>query len=187
MLAECIGSAELLELAGRKASHSMRLRAMDMPRLACLLALPAAGDTADLSLKLSFLESPERFPEVRIEVQGSLALVCQRCLGPVSWKLELDVRLVVLDSEAELKEVPDPFDCVVMDQQGLRLAVVIEDEILAGLPIAPMHSAGRECGTEVQLPQDAGENGEQSFTTRPFADLATLVGQSGGQRGKDRS
>ena len=60
-----------------------------------------------------------------------------------------------------------------MHEGVLQLDTVIEDEILAALPMVPVHDTGTECAATTS--QDNTET-ETEQMHRPFAALADLVG-----------
>jgi uncharacterized protein len=171
MLPERIGSAQLAEMAAQGASRTARVRAATMPRLAGLLAKEGAAD--QLFLEAEFRQGPEGFPEVRLRITGTLQLVCQRCLRPLDWPVAIDVRLTVVATEAETGELADPFDSVMLDAGELQLLVAAEDELLANLPLAPVHADNAACPAA-----DGTAQGEAA--NRPFAALGAMLGRRGG-------
>lgn len=177
-----IEAAELKELAGAGARMELRLNSGDLARVAELVASdqPDQASPDALAAVVDFDTGHERFPRLRIAVAGNLNLRCQRCLRPVAWPLELTTRLTVLDDEGQAGRLAEPFDSIVMEDGALTLDAVIEDEILAALPMAPMHEAGDHC-------HEAGEpatdlNNETGQRYRPFAALATMVGGDEGRK-----
>lgn len=181
MFAERIGSAELAELAAGGASLSGTLRAADLPRLAGVVAREAAPASAPLAVTVDFAKGPEGWPVVRIRADGSLQLTCQRCLGPLSWPVALDVALTAVASEARADELADPFDSLLLDEDGaLALRAAVEDEVLATLPLAPLHEDGT-CGAG----EPAAEPVERPVVTRPFAGLGNLLKRGAGGDAED--
>jgi uncharacterized protein len=176
MLAEHIAAPLLAEMAAQDTRLDSDVRVVDLPRLAGLVA----GRGGELQARVGFHRGPEAGPVVRIEIRGVLPLVCQRCFGPVETQIDIDVTLTAVADDAAADELADPFDSVVLDPQGaLRLRDAVEDEILAALPLAPLHADPGQCvSARDQGAREAGERGAQ--TTRPFAGLATLM--SRGQR-----
>jgi uncharacterized metal-binding protein YceD (DUF177 family) len=136
-----------------------------------------------VQVQLRVDEGAYGFPEVLGSVQGSLALDCQRCLGRLDWPVDLAFRLAVVESEADLEDLAERFEALVAGRQGVSLHEIVEDEILASLPLAPMHSSAAECSANVGLDAilpAAGEvaaprKGEGPDTTRPFAELKGLL------------
>ncbi len=95
-------------------------------------------------------------PSLELYVQGGLQLVCQRCLEP--FKFELDIAskfFIVADEDAipELEEhgpeVDGDEDYLVAEAQ-MHVFDLIEDEILLALPLAPRHEA-EACSGDTKL------------------------------------
>jgi len=190
MLSECVDFAQLRELAVRKAHQQTRVDATNLAQYFTRLAAIAAGgrDSDDavndsesivgsrdgLVIDVEFAESHEGYPCVHIGIDGCLSLECQRCLQPVGFPVNLEARLTILSSETEMSGIAEPFDSVLMTADGLNLPVVIEDEILLALPIAPIHGSGTNCaqfGSALYKSEI-----EAVKPNRPFAELAPLLG-----------
>lgn len=169
MLRERVDSARLNELARNGASLERDLSAADFERLPVVVT-----DEPTLHAVLRFDVGPERFPRIAMSVRGELELECQRCLQPMGWRVELDSRLSILDSEEQTELVASPFDSILMDAEGLSLATMIEDEILAALPIAPVHTD--DAGCQSADAQDSNSAIAAEPMQQPFADLADLMG-----------
>ena len=173
-----IESGELAELAAGGAGRDMRVSPADLPRLAELV-VARSGENSDagLAVEEKFDDGPEGFPRVHLTITGPLALQCQRCLGPVSWQVELETTLTVLRTEEQAGEIEDPFDSVLMDDDGLNIEAIVEDEVLAALPIALVHGPESECENS-----DVSGDGEAMQPNRPFADLDALMGHAAKNR-----
>ena len=81
-------------------------------------------------------------PELRLAVDGSVRLECQRCLGNVDWPLSFEARLELAASEAEVLTADDDVDRVVAGR-GMSVAVLVEDEVILALPMVPRHAQCR--------------------------------------------
>lgn len=180
MFAERIGSTQLAELAARGAGLAGSLRVGDLPRVA-EAALAGAGIADEpLAWDVSFARGAGGLAMLNIRVAGALYVQCQRCLGPLRWPVDVDVTLTAVPDEARAEELPDPFDSVLLDEEGgLPLAQAIEDEVLASLPLAALH-ADADCAV-APLNADAPA---RSPVTRPFAGLGTLLKQGPGGEGE---
>ena len=136
------------------------------------------SDQEDRSLALSieFLGGRQGFPEIRGRIEGALELLCQRCLGPLSWQSALDFRLVVVGNEADLELVSEPFDAVIAGEHGICLTEIVEDELLASLPLAPMHADEENCDPsgDVEIVV-AGDEPVEDELNKPFGDLAAML------------
>jgi uncharacterized protein len=160
------------------------LRPGELPRLSKLIGHGPGVPEGSLDVGVEFRLGPESFPVVQIRVTGTIYLTCQRCLGPVSWPLDLDVGLTVVASDELAEELADPFDSVLLDEEGrLALRAAVEDEILAALPLVPRHEDAAACGIAGPQVTATNENSPRK-ANRPFADLGALMhrdDQGGGQ------
>lgn len=181
MLAERMTASQVAEAAAQGASVSARVRPAELPRLAQIIAGGADVPADFLAVTVGFGMGPEGFPVLRVQVAGALNLVCQRCLSPVEYSIDLDERLTVVPTEAATADLADPFDSVVAEQGELQLRVAVEDEILATLPLAPLHADVAQCGPRRGVRTDVGEARRPN---RPFADLTSLL--AGRRRDEDQ-
>jgi len=109
---------------------------------------------------------------LRLQVEVSLPLTCQRCLGPVDVPvlIERSFRFVATEAQAELEDDESPEDVLVLSPD-FDLAALIEDEVLMDLPVVPRHDA---CPVALKLAvADAGFEPETP-KPHPFAVLAGL-------------
>ena len=151
-----------------------------MPRLAELLYPDAASDGRLLELRVDFLGGMQGFPEISGHIGGKLDIRCQRCLGSMEWQVDIDFHLVVIESEDDFDQVAEPFDTLVADEHGICLKEVVEDEVLASLPLAPMHASGETCEPEGEVTlkvtsEDAVAETAEPETNKPFGNLAALM------------
>ena len=150
-------------LAGQYALHEMH-------RLCELLH--------DKSGKISFLlkfthdnNSGKSF--IMGDIQANINIICQRCLGCMTLKIERTVYLGILDRQDESLQLPDNCEPLILDEPSVSLDNLIEDEVLLAIPIAPMHEADKCSATEL-LDRINNQN-----RNNPFSILKTLVGKPG--------
>ena len=170
MLADRIDSVQLADLATRHTAQSDQLGPRRLPRLASLLA---AGEGQGLDVGVRFAPDPSGLARLELAVNGEVQLVCQRCLAPMAWPVALEASLTVVASEQEAEGLEDPFEAIVMDPDGLCLDRIIEDEVLAAVPLAPRHEAGDGC--RPAAPLTSAEQEQAGGVSRPFADLGALL------------
>ena len=106
--------------------------------------------------------------EVALAVQVELR--CQRCLEPMQLAIETQSRVVLLNSAAAADDVPPEWEMALAPEGRMRLADLIEEELLLALPAAPRH--------EGQCPSQRGSSEQHEFeepTQRPFAALGELL------------
>lgn len=104
-----------------------------------------------------------------LEIDGTITLICQRCLESLTHTLSIRSRFhVAADEEAAAAAASDTdnddFD-VIVGSENFNLDTLIEDEVILSLPISPRH---------VVCPNDADERLLDSGRPSPFAALAGL-------------
>lgn len=177
MVAGCIGSAELADLVARRGSLGLSLPLSSLERLAALgPSATAGGGTKDLSASCAFQLGSEGYPQVHLTVTGMVPLVCQRCLELLEFPVSLDVLLTIVHSDADAAGLAAPFETALLVDGELQPAQIIEDEVLAALPLSPKHSETAACGRV--------EQANSSEMYRPMAGLADLLGRSDRQGNK---
>lgn len=141
-----------------------------MPRLRQVVLEPLASAQVDLV--------SSRDENARVVVHGRVSapvrVLCQRCLEAFEFRLESAVSLAVVGDEAEADELPEHYDPLLMAPgvESLRLATVIEDELLLAMPDHARHPQP-DCGAG-RVVSDARE--------RAFAALAQLKTNGPGTR-----
>ncbi|GAB4357570.1 MAG: DUF177 domain-containing protein [Gammaproteobacteria bacterium] len=107
-------------------------------------------------------------------IEAAVVLSCQRCMEPVTLKIEREVHLVIVDSfESALRLDPEA-DPLVQGEESIALSEIVEDELLLALPQEATHQTG-QCATQHRW--DYGDNDaatEAGESEHPFAVLAEL-------------
>jgi len=141
-------------------------------------------EMARLVRALPLLDSPEGELEVLLEfgrdedgahyltgtVQGKLTLLCQRCLEPMEYPLNVTFQLGLVHSQEQSQGLSERYEPLLITGEPASLAEVLTDEVLLALPIVPLHSGASTCrppATDCQTPAS-------SQRENPFAVLAQL-------------
>ena len=109
-------------------------------------------------------------PMLSVTIEGSLPLLCQRCLQPFAAPIAQQTRLLLAHDETGLGLLDAEEAEVVLAAAPLDARTLVEDEVLLSLPFAPRHAEG-------QCPEGAVGKGPEAAGTRrtsPFAPLAGL-------------
>ena len=140
-----------------------------MPRLCA--AVTDAGGQARIDLRI-FKEGG--LAVVSGKVQTDLGLSCQRCFGPLRYPVNADIRLAWRGREQEAGQLPGDYEALDSSSGRVKLAELIEDELLLALPLAARHATVDECG--VRLAPDAKPDSAAPPATgrHPFEILKTL-------------
>jgi len=110
---------------------------------------------------------------VRCIITGWVTLQCQTTLRSLHHPLDIDRRLMLVETEDELpalEEEPDDEDYVVARHE-LDLSGLVEDEVILDLPMIPRSI---DSNAEAQNAEESTEGSNSS----PFAVLAALKKQS---------
>ena len=110
-----------------------------MTRLAKLLK----DSQGTVNLRLVFCRTENGLTCITGRYETDLQLTCQRCLEPVAVKLADSIN-VGITFEGSANKLPASVEPLVLMQDTILLADFIEEEILLGLPISPMHDL-QEC------------------------------------------
>lgn len=78
---------------------------------------------------------------------GELSLTCQRCLGLLRYPIDIRFSVVMARGPDEAERLPAGLDPLIIEDETLSIAELVEDEILLKLPIVPMHTASDSHGT----------------------------------------
>ena len=149
-------------------------RVGDLPRLR------EYRDSQDqpVRVKLAFGRDDDGRGRVQGRVETTLILVCQRCLEPVHHPVAADVDLVLVWSEGQAKALPTHLDPLLVTEERVSLAELVEEELLLALPLVALHD---ECprpastGSEPEPEDDPDDT--QTNSDNPFAVLAQLKGR----------
>jgi len=162
-----------IELAGRAASLERELRLPQLPRLVDAGALE--GTQVHAQLEFGTFEGGSR---IELRVAGEVFLACQRCLKPCGCAVDESASLVVVARDTD--EVPGGFEPLLGDPERLSVAELIEEQVLLGLPLVPMHASAAECGAAAAaLAADEAEAAADE-KQRPFANLRELLDKGTG-------
>ena len=148
--------------ARRTFQGSVRLATMS--RLASALAVP--GDNAEYDLEFGKDQLGVRFLQVRVD--AVLPLTCQRTLETFALPVRIDTRLGLITDEADEAGLPEGYEPLLVTDGSLRLADVIEDELILAIPVIPVKP-----GTEY-VPRVWGDAPAETDATPPSNPFAAL-------------
>jgi uncharacterized protein len=150
-----------------------------LPRLAASLA----GADGHVQFEVEFGRDTFGAAFLDVRVNGSLTLICQRTLSPFAFPVEVQQRLGLVARESEEASLPPGYEALVLPDGELRLADVIEDELILALPVVPLSPAAVSAEpAEVvdgdvivwHADPDAGDGDGDEDRVTPFAALAGL-------------
>jgi uncharacterized protein len=141
------------------------LAVASLPRLADQLH----GAGGSIAYQVEGFVSERGYPGLHLELDAEIEVQCQRCLGALPTRIESRRDVVLVQGADEFAQRSDEDETldIIPAVARLDLRVLLEDEVLLGLPVAPCHAQG-ECRTPEGEPAAAPER------VSPFAALAQL-------------
>lgn len=136
---------------------------------------PQPDSTVEWAVSGSRDTTGQQFLDVRVSAVP--VVQCQRCMAAMPYPLELSSRLQVVETEAELdakddpEASPDEWNEPVLASTHLDVLVLIEDELILGLPYVPMHE---HCSTEALEQAKKSPERDPSADASPFDVLSQL-------------
>lgn len=159
-----------IELAGRSATLERELGLTELPRLVEAGALDGTGVRAVLAFGRF-----EGRPTIELRVAGSVLLTCQRCMRPCECRIDDAARLVVVADGDE--QAPGGYEAVAGDAERLALSELIEEQVLLGMPMVPMHEDQAGCGAAAATGAAVEVVSTAEKKQRPFENLRQLLDQ----------
>lgn len=130
-----------LDFARRGGELSGVMPVAELPRMADLLADPEGV----INYELRGLVGHDGKPQLALTLDGSCNLRCQRCLSALSYQINLVSRLrLISEGDVDSADIEDDEVDSIPAEKHLDVLVLIEEELLLSLPIAPKHDLG-EC------------------------------------------
>ena len=139
-----------------------------LPRLSdAVVALPEP-----VSVELSFSLNEQHIRTVTGQVEATVTVACQRCMGDMDIFLQADVSLGLVWDEEGAARLSKDFEPWIVADESAPLSELVEDELLLVLPYISHHEDG-ECQGASSF--STGEV-EEEQTPNPFQVLAKLKG-----------
>ncbi|WGL17011.1 YceD family protein [Microbulbifer bruguierae] len=130
----------------------------------------------DVQVQLAFGRDLQRNQIASGHLEVQVHLLCQRCLQPVTERIEAEVNWGFVWTEEQGNALPKSLDPVIQEGDELDLYQVLEDEILLNLPMVAYHEVECVSRDDLQSSGKAAEAEEQR--ENPFKVLEQLKGSS---------
>ncbi len=162
-------------LAGTETEIDFTIPLEELPRVGRELASSegAATGTVRFSRQMG-----RAVADLRVSAQPQV--ICQRCMQPMRWPVEVESRIALVGSHDAADRVPDGLEVFLVESDSVSVRDLVDEEVLLALPHVPRHEEGTECASrKVALPgepdddADAGSDSEQ--VQKPFAQLGELL------------
>jgi uncharacterized protein len=122
----------------RLAYASLARQSVRVERQLPVVALPRLAEVAPgrgpVTVVLAFRVDGAGRPRVSGRAEQLVETVCQRCLGEFEWRLAVEFDLCIVREGADVGEIAEGVDVLVVEGETVSVADVVEDELLLGLP-----------------------------------------------------
>lgn len=152
--------------------ESREVQLADFERLQSLL-LDTPDKIACAQVEWHIESSLDHQLRLYLRIEAQLPLICQRCLQSMTASVSVDrvFRLVRAITETLVVEEEDRLE---LDDDQLKLADVVEDELILAIPLVPKHADLDDCNIQLQAEFDNEAIRRESQTENPFAALKDL-------------
>jgi|SRR5580658_615986 uncharacterized protein len=118
----------------------------------------------------------------KVALTGQVDLVCQRCVRPMPWSVDVSSTVLLTESESEAEGAPVEWETYLALEGRVSVAGLAAEELLLALPIVPLHAGGTGCAASASREDGSSEDAAaeppaspEHVTARPFADLRALL------------
>ena len=175
MLHQKLFFKDLLDHSSSKLELSETLETRMMPRLSKMINHD--DQTGRILINALLKLNDQLNPSISGEIEAELTLTCQRCLGHIEWseKIEYSINFI---NESEAQEIRDNVDYISINDEGITLLDILEDEVLTSIPMSIMHKNIELCENIDKLSMFLGSSDKKSVKkNKPFSDLSEILGK----------
>jgi uncharacterized protein len=113
-----------------------------------------------------------------LEVSARPEVVCQRCMQPMRWPVDVKSRVALVSDYATADRVPEEMEVFLVEGDSVSVRDLVDEEVMLALPNVPRHAEDSECARrKVELPgqPDEPEAAHDAQVQKPFAQLGELL------------
>ena len=175
MLHQKLFFKDLLDHSSSKLELSETIETGMMPRLAKMIN---DDDQAGHILINALLKLNDQLnPSISGEIEAELTLTCQRCLGHIKWSEKIEYSINFING-SEAQEIRDNVDYISINDEGITLLDILEDEVLTSIPMSIMHKNIELCENIDKLSMFLRSSDKKPVKkNKPFSDLSEIMGK----------
>jgi uncharacterized protein len=162
-------------LVGTESEIEFAIPLENLPRVARELASPEGVAKG----KVRFSRQMGR-PVADLQVSAQPQVICQRCMQPMRWPVEVKSRIALVSDYDAADRVPDGLEVFMVEADSVSVRDLVDEEVLLALPHVPRHEEGTECAArKVALPGESDDAADAESASdqvqKPFAQLGELL------------
>jgi uncharacterized protein len=135
----------------------------------------AESDQGELEYSLEFGRSADREIVIGMDIKYQMQLRCQRCLETFDYAGGTKVTVAVATNDLDASKLEENYDTVIIvDESGINITELVEDEALLSMPLVSAHASEEECVPQMLESMEDSVVIEEPVRVNPFAALASL-------------
>jgi len=131
-----------------------------------------ASKNGQVEVDISFSVEGGRGLYLRGHAKAEVEVLCQRCMQVMPHDIETSFELQLVEREHELERVPEEVDALLVAEVPSSLVNIVEDELILGFSIVPMHAEDQcEATSFMKAEQALIEQQKEEEKPNPFTVL----------------
>ncbi len=178
MFKQILSYKEILDLSIKRANLRETFSASKLTRVSEMLNDSVDGELNVVGVDCLFIQNEALLPALKGNIDLNLDLSCQRCLGRLSWINRISFYIEFVDMHLEETNYHSQIDKIEIDDNGISIEKIIEDEILSIIPMSIMHKSVELCenkDTVGMFLTTSSDNMKDETKNTPFANLSDLI------------
>ena len=165
------------DLLDHCSSKSTFLEKVDIKLLSRLSEISIDDEEGNISISATLKLNDQLNPSISGEINTNLSLICQRCLGPLNWK-ETIMYSIDFVKQSDDQVGQNNVDYISINDEGIVLLNLMEDEVLSSIPISIMHKNIELCENIDKLSMFLRSSDKKPVKkNKPFSDLSEIMGK----------
>ena len=175
MLHQKLFFKDLLDHSSSKLELSETLETRMMPRLSKMINHD--DQTGRILINALLKLNDQLNPSISGEIEADLTLTCQRCLGHIEWSEKIEYSINFING-SEAQEIRDNVDYISINDEGITLLDILEDEVLTSIPMSIMHKNIELCENIDKLSMFLRSSDKKPVEkNKPLSDLSEIMGK----------
>lgn len=138
------------------------------------LSVLLASNEGDVSVNLNFKVDEDRRYIASGNLTAQVEMICQRCMKPAPYDVDIDLMLAFVYDEEHAKSLPAEYDPVIMNDGEVVLAKMVEEELILALPVVAYHEESGCNPIALKYASSTDEATDDEQKPNPFSILAQL-------------
>ena len=178
MFKQILSYKEILDLSIKKTNLSETFSANKLFRVSELLNDSDDDQSSVVEVNCLLFQNEALLPVLKGNIGLNLDLSCQRCLGQLNWINTIALYIEFEDVLSQKIKHLSQIDKIEIDNEGISIEKIIEDEILSIMPMSIMHKSVELCennDTVIMFLNTSSDEIKDETKNTPFANLSDLI------------